>query len=202
MFKKSNMILMFSLLLCGCSNISSDLSSNSSSIGNECPTSGCIEGGPGSLIYGKYYFYNGFDEYLEFYEIFKQYNIERYLQPIDDNSTMTYQYRFTTCPIVWEYVRDRKYDLDFQDPHMYVKINTNLNDFELRGECMEVYETYELSDIRMEFEKTKYELFINLFCAEKIIFKGKITSSLSESEINEICLAIVEEFKGGIQYIF
>lgn len=94
------------------------------------------DGGPDSRIVGKYIFTSS-SEYLDFYQIFKRYNSERFLCPIDFNEN-SFKYYFRTEGIKLTDFESNRYDLDFDLMNMFFEFEFQSNKI--------TFETFDIND--------------------------------------------------------
>lgn len=177
---------------------SCNLNYDSSSISDD------TDGGPHSLVVGMYFFYS-FDEYKYFYDIFKDYNTERYWVPIDNGDfDMYYKFR---CVAHLDDLEANRYDIEFIIQDMYVYISDDNFSLELS-----VYDLNYINGFGAEYlsylvgepSKISPEKYPISFINEDIVISdGYFTyDTFEESIVSEKLDTILSLFKGGYDYVF
>ncbi len=191
----TSMFLVFGLSSCNSNYDSSFISDNT-------------DGGPYSRVVGSYFFYS-FDDYQYFYEIFKDYNIERYWQPIDDED-FDMCYRFQSGGVYLDDIRENRYDIDFDLQSMYVHISDE--DFSLELSVYDINYVYsvdvfnieELSYSLSEPNRTSPEKYPVSFSNNDIVIGDGyfISEKLDKSAISGKLDKILPLFKESYDYVF
>lgn len=185
--------LSFLILLTGCTNFPSV--SQSSDV---------IEGGEHGLVRGRYTF-NTFEEYRNFYDIFKVYNHERYWVP-QNSDAIDIVYYFETVPISLEDLRAKRYDLRFKGQEMKAELNNDSIAMALQFEVLALHlANWELGDVSFAFEEGEeentYDVSFSVKQAE--VAKGTLTSLDSNQEaISDSLENLVTLFELSKQYVF
>ncbi len=165
-----------------------------------------VEGGPGSLIACEYYF-NSFSEYLDFYNVFKLYNSERYWLPIDSNDFIT-KYRFESLGVPLEDVHATRYDLEFPLQTMEVSLSIDTLSINLEINNINIEQIEGITNLIFEIDDDNlgldYYNAINLMCDDILIAYGNISFDISSNdELNtEILDEIILLFNDGFKYVF
>lgn len=165
-----------------------------------------VDGGSHGRVSGGYLF-NSFDDYMEFYKIFKEYNVERYYSPID-NDNFGFEYIFKSEGMNLDDVNARKYNLTFKFQTMRIslydkdlKIELNLFDISEYANNADFFENlyFSIEDTKKINSEEKPLL---LFSDDVLIAKGIYTTQLDQSIINEKLDQVLLLFNGGKDYVF
>ena len=166
------------------------------------PVNSEIDGGPDSRIVGKYKFTSS-SEYLEFYQIFKKHNSERFLCPIDFNGD-SFIYYFRTEGIKLTDFESNRYDLDFDLMNMFFEFEFESN--KITFETFEINDTYFINEFSVSYDflesnnKTQVHYFIGdfLFASTSWINNDLV---FNEEFINKL-ESLTIFLKEGIEYVF
>lgn len=205
--QKYNILLLSlaTLELFGCdSNLDISSVNNSSTVDD-------IDGGPHSRVVGTYTF-ETFQEYQNFYVIFKQYNPERYWTPIDSfNNTndLKISYVFKSEGMLLDDVNEKRYDLNFDYQTMIVKMYDNdlaldlnlidISNYNFNEEAISLH--FVFSDLKQTaLEKHCFSLSAN----QKAIGTGTLVFNKDQTiDYIEAKLDLIKElFVGGYDYAF
>ncbi len=154
-----------------------------------------IVGGPEGPIYGRYPFAN-YEEFKAFYEIFIDYNEERYFVPETAENGLLFKYEFTSAGVKLNLYKEKRYNLDFPNPQMFVEITSVTDeDFYFKGDWMDVKDvnlsetfTYQIT------ENYRKKTCLNIYSNEDIIFAGEFTETLSTEDINAFAEKLLQSF--------
>ena len=164
-----------------------------------------IEGGPDSKVVGLYSF-SSHEEYLNFYELFKDYNSQRYWAPINSDDFEVF-YFFRTEGINLKDFNAKRYDLIFQGQNMFVSLKNDFLQFYLSldfltnidfGDDIDLYSDVNFDDYNKEYDVSLF-LNSNDFCIATGILKAQdYDNDLIENNLKES----VSLFNGGFGNVF
>lgn len=161
-----------------------------------------VEGGPDSRIVGKYKFVSS-SKYLEFYQIFKEHNLERFLCPIDFNYN-SFIYYFRTEGIKLSDFESNRYDLDFDLMNMYFEFEFESN--KITFETFEINDTNFMNGFSVSYEflesnnETQVYYFVNdfLFASTCWINNDLVFNEEFINKLEGLTIFLEE----GIKYVF
>lgn len=194
----TGLLLVFSLSSCE-QGFNTPLKSN-----NSLSTSNDIDGGPHSRVAGCYEF-KSFDDYIVFYDIFKNYNEERYWVP-KSSSNFDITYTFKSEGMYLDDVNAKRYDLDFKYQTMMVDINDS--DFSLKIDLCDIQGRELLFNglsfsYRQELNASSLNIPIQLLCGDFVIGNGLYLSKAIGGQVNtEKLNDILALMEGGYDYVF
>ncbi len=138
-----------------------------------CEESECEKGVVGGLCSQVRWIYQfeSYEDYSEFYDIFKDYNEERYWVPSSDSNYFEVAYDFYTCPIRLKDALDRRYDLEFSGQ----ELSTTLVNDEI--------------EIELTFNSLDIVNFVNMISLETYVTAVDDTYEISIIHNNEIVIA-------------
>ncbi len=153
------------------------------------------DGGPEGPIFGRYPFDNH-GEFKAFYEIFIDYNEERYFVPETAENGLLFKYEFTSAGVKLNLYKEKRFDLDFPNPQMFVEITSVADeDFYFKGECMDVKDvnlsetfTYQIT------ENYRKKTCLSIYSNEDLIFTGEFTETLSTEDIDAFAEKLLQSF--------
>ncbi len=129
-----------------------------------------VDGG----LYGQIadsYIFESYDDYLEFYDTFKDYNEQRYWVPSSESDIFEIKYRFYMCPIRVIDRNERRYDLYFRFQDMYaILVNDEVN-------------------IHLTFNSLDVVDFVNILSLETYVTAGDDTYEISIVHNNDVVIA-------------
>lgn len=163
--------------LAGCSSTSS-VSSSSEKI----ESSEEIEGGEHGMVVGQYWF-DTFEEYGGFYEIFKAHNPERYWVPAD-SASFDILYVFKTVPISLDDLRAKRYDLTFKGQEMTAELKYGSCEANLRFEEISYLSTnLEKAELSSAFEEKEEDTYsVSFSCNHAEVASGSLLFPDGDSE--------------------
>lgn len=196
---------LFTLGLVGCNSTTNISSANNSSTIDD------IDGGEHSRVVGMYTF-DTFKEYQNFYVVFKQYNSERYLAPIDSFKNINdikIRYVFKSEGMLLDDVNEKRYDLNFDYQTMTIKMYDNdialelnlvdISNYNFNEETISLY--FNFSDLSQVTHKTHITLLSdnqNVIGTGSLVFSEDLTIDNIETKLD----FIINLFKGGYSFVF
>ncbi len=102
----------------------------------------CESNSSESVIGGLYgdvrwnYEFESYTDYLEFYNIFKDYNEERYWVPSSDSNYFDVIYNFDTYPVTLIDAKESRYDIDFWFQTMYATLSNDIFEIVFTINCL------------------------------------------------------------------
>lgn len=203
------LILCLSFLLAGCETVNNPTNNNEQSgtatfypRENDNTDSTQIAGGAESRIVGAYSF-NTYNEFKEFYEIFIDYNIERYLVPFDAKDKFIFEYKFVSEGVNLTDYNNKKIDIVFNNQTMYVNITYKSNkNYRVEGVCLAKNETIKSYNINYKITendgkilaKDDRKLLLNIYSDNELIYVGKFDNLINIDLANEVSKELLNYF--------
>ncbi len=156
------------------------------------------DGGPYGPIYGEYPFAN-YEEFKAFYEIFVNYNEERYFVPQATTDDLLFNYMFTSAGVKLNEYKTKRYDLDFPNPQMFVEISSIADENPcFKGECLDIKDvTLSETFIHKTFVSNRGKTCLEIYSNEDLIFTGEFAEILSTEDIDAFAEKLLQSFNKG-----
>lgn len=168
-----------------------------------------VDGGPHSMVVCEYNF-DDFDDFLNFYEVFNNYNTQRYWTPVDnDKIDLDISYTFRSEGVLLDYVKERRYDLTFPFQNLFVSINND--DFSFKIDLKDVNSANFNVDVKAPSISFTYgeldymnNIEVTFMASNFVIGDGKITlnESNEDFDIKAVLSEIAGLFEGGYFYVY
>lgn len=158
-----------------------------------CCSVGCNEPNRSRVV--RHYNFESYEEYEEFYDIFCDYNQERYVVPRSSASIeITY---FFNSVADYDELRTKGYHVNYFHAYMYFEVNNLADQFEneelasyrLKFEAYNVADEYDevcnnLSEVSFKVKTEQYSQTISIFIGDIEVARSYIDTSISIEDAN------------------
>ncbi len=165
-----------------------------------------LEGGTNSRVVCTYFFDSYYD-YQSFYNIFIDYNTERYVVPNDSNEEFEFEYVFVSEGVELSDYMNKRFDIDFDYQTMHVNITYKADkNYRVEGICLVADETTKLDNIKYEITENDGKILsndgrkflLNVYSNEKLIYIGRIDNSVNLKTVNDVSEKLLNYFIIGV----
>ncbi len=161
-------------------------------------------GGENDRIRGEYVFSN-YEEYETFYNVFIQYNTERYFVPNDKDQSFKFEYTFLSEGVEYSDYQAGKFDIVFGYQTMYVNITYKGDDnYRVEGKCLAFDDKTQMENLEYKITENDGKIFnkdgrliLNIYSGENLIYVGKIKETANRETMDTISKNLLNSFNFG-----
>ncbi len=170
---------------------------------NTTSTDSRIEGGSDSKVRGEYLF-NGNDEYLSFYELFKDHNEERYLLPAVDENRFNINYTFVSEGVLLGDYQNQNYSIKFDNQSLFcsISLKDETSEFLLEAKMFSFFEVISGDEIVFNCLKENEHYLYIVTIGNYVLLNAVITTNMIGNELSTIVDEISDSLIGGINYVY
>lgn len=176
--------------------ISACANSNTTSIDSQ------IEGGSDSKVRGEYLF-NGTDEYLNFYELFKDHNEERYLLPAVDENRFNINYTFVSEGVLLGDYQNQNYSIKFDNQSLFcsISIKDKTSEFLLEAKMFSFFEVISGDEIVFNCLKENEHYLYIVTIGNYVLLNATIITDMLDDNLRMVTSEIDSTIIAGMQSI-